>query len=433
MIEPNLPNLIAGMSGFVSLVPWLVAMGVLLFASAFFSSSEAALFYLRRAQRRRLASGGVGQRRAAALLAEPERLLSAVLFCNLTVNVAYFAIASIVGIQLEQQGYGAAAGLFSLGSLMTLIVFSEMLPKSLAVLQPAKVAALAAIPLSTAVRLLDPIMPVLQTVNLLSRRLLWPTFAAEPYLRVGDLERAVRLSTHDAALLEQEQQVLEVIVALSQLRADELMRPRPQVLTFTPPVMLDDLQGRMPASGYLLITEVESEEIAGAVALRNLSSLPTKNLEHHAQPVVYVPWCTTAARALEEMQRQARDVAAVVNEHGETIGVLTIDDILDTIFSPVASRTERLLHRRPIWRVDAETWVVTGMTSLRRLIRHFNISRPASKSLTVSGVIQETLERLAEPGDECRWGPFHFKVLETGPHGPRMVQLRFEPNEEEPS
>ena len=81
--------------------PWLVAMVVLILCSAFFSSSEAACFYLRSADRRRLASGNQAQRMVARLLDEPDRLLTAVLFWNLVVNLAYFTIASIVSLQLE--------------------------------------------------------------------------------------------------------------------------------------------------------------------------------------------------------------------------------------------------------------------------------------------------------------------------------------------
>ena len=88
------------MATFMGIVPWLVAMVVLIACSAFFSASETALFSLRERDRRRLKKGGRSSRTAAALLKEPERLLSAVLFWNLTVNMAYFAVASIVGFQI---------------------------------------------------------------------------------------------------------------------------------------------------------------------------------------------------------------------------------------------------------------------------------------------------------------------------------------------
>ena len=84
--------------------PWFAAMAVLVAASAFFSSSEAAMFYLTRADRRILSAGSRAQRIAVRLLADSDRLLTAVLFWNLVVNVAYFAISSIVALSLERSG-----------------------------------------------------------------------------------------------------------------------------------------------------------------------------------------------------------------------------------------------------------------------------------------------------------------------------------------
>ena len=411
--------------------PWLVAMAGLIVASAFFSSSEAALFSLPRTKRRQLAHGNSAQRIAAALLADPDRLLTAVLFGNLVVNLAYFTISSIISMQFRRDGYVAEAGAFALGSLLVIIVLSEMLPKSLAVLKPMALAAILAVPLAAIVRLIDPILPGLRLANLLSRRLLFPKFQPEPYLRVGDLERAVQLSTTDAALVEQEQRVLQNIVQLSEIRVDELMRPRTRCLSFRPPVSFADLQGRMTPSGYLLVTEPDSDEVAGAIALSQLSSIPTSHLEYHAEPVVYVPWCTSVAQTLESMQRQGRPVAAVVNELGETVGILTFEDILDVIFRRTASRPERLLHRQPIRQVAPGRWQVNGMTSVRRLRRTFQMELPAAKSVTVSGVVQEVLERLPEPGDTCRWGPFEINVIDVPDHGQVLVELALAEGEDQ--
>jgi CBS domain containing-hemolysin-like protein len=411
---------------------WLAAMTLLLACSAFFSASEAALFYLRRPQRRLLAAGNASQRMAAGLLADPNRLLTAVLFWNLLVNLAYLTLAAVIGIHLEQGGHTAWAGAFSVASLLAIIVFGEMLPKSLAVLQPPVLAALLAIPLAAMVRLVDPLLPAFRMANMLSQRLLWPRFQAEPYLQISDLERAVRLSVSDAALVGQEQRVLESIVLLSEIRVDELMRPRTQFVAYRPPVSLDDLRSRMPAGGYLLVTEPDSDEIASAVPLHELWKVPETNLERQADPVIYVPWCTTVAGLLDTMLRRGQ-VAAVVNELGETIGILTFDDILDTIFSGSPSRSERLLRRAPIRQIASGVWHLTGMTSLRRLARHFRVARPPSKSVTVAGVVQEMLERLPLAGDECDWGPFHFKVLDAPLRGQIIVELTMiEPGKEQP-
>jgi len=313
--------------------------------------------------------------------------------------------------------------------LLTIIFCSEMLPKSVAVLRAASMAALLSIPLTVAVRLVDPLMPLLQFINMISRRLIWPGFKPESQLEIADLERAIELSTSDAKLLKQERAVLRNIVALSEIRVDEWMRPRTQFKSFRPPVALSDLGGQMTPSGYLLVTEPDSEEIAGAINLRTVADLPNEHLEHHAESVLYSPWCTMVSNVLEEMKRRDREVTAVVNEYGETIGILTFEDILDTIFTYSPSRSKRLLDRNPIHYIEPGKWLVAGVTSLRRLSRLLKVELPRSKSVTIGGVIQESLQRLADVGDQCDWGPFHFHVLEAPERGHMLIELTFRTKE----
>lgn len=404
-------------------LPAGIAMSALLLASGFFSCSEAALFYLSRQDRRAFKTGNQAQRIAAGMLATPDRLLTAVLFWNLVVNVLYFAIASVVSLRLEHAGHSGQAGVFALISLLVIIFLSEMLPKSLAVVQTQWLATAVAIPVAAAVRLLDPIMPSLQMANLLSRRVLWPRFEPEPYLDVSDLERAVRQSGADEALVEQEQIVLENILSLSNIKAEELMRPRIRFLVFRPPVSLADLEGRLPPSGYTLVSEPDGDEVAGAVPIAAMPDVPRERLEHYAEDVIYVPWCTSVANILEKMRVRDRRVAAVVNEFGETIGILTWEDIFDTIFGQSPSRSARLLKRKPIREVRDGVWHVTGMTRLWRLCRYFEIEGPRAKSHTVAGMVQEALGRLPERGDRGRWGDFDFEVVDVPDFGELVIEL----------
>lgn len=413
------------------LAPWLAAMVILIGFSAFFSASEAALFYLRAPERRMLEDGSRTEQLAAKLLGEPERLLTAVLFWNLVINVAYFAISSIAAIRIERMENVSQSipYTFAFGSLLTIIFFSEMLPKSVAVIRARWLASVVSIPLATFVRALDPVMPLLRAVNLLSRRLLWPGFKPEPYLEVSDLKKAIEISTDDAQLIKQEEAVLRNIVQLSDIRVDEWMRPRSQFISFRPPVSLADLEGRMTPSRYLLIMETDSEEIASALRLEGLSNPPQTHLEHLAEPVLYVPWCTTVADALEKMKLRDREVVSIVNEHGETIGILTFSDILDTVFNYAPSRSKLIFDHKPIHYISKEKWLVSGMTSLKRLSLELDIELPKTTNVTVSGVIQESLQRLANVGDQCQWGPFHFRVLELPYRGHMLVELTLQQEE----
>lgn len=408
-------------------------MGVLVACSAMFSASEAALFYLRPGDRRAMRRGSTADRAAERLLQDPDRLLSAILFWNLLVNMAYFTLASICALQLERDsGHGKTWALaFGTGSLLLLIFFGELLPKSIGVLISRRLARAIAIPLSIAVRLLDPVMPLLQAVNHASRRLLLPSFKRETYLEITDLERAIQLSVSDADLQRQEQAVLNNVVLLSDIRVDEWMRPRTQFRSFRPPVQLSDLQGKEFQTGYLLVTEFRQDEISRAIRLANISELPPRNIDRLAAPVLYLPWCTTVSLALENMTRLERDVAVIVNEHGETVGLLTMEDIFETIFSYAPSRSKRLLDENPIHYIRPNCWVVSGMVGLRQLARRLNLELPKTRSVTISGVIQEKLQRLAQPGDYCRWGPFELRVLEYPYRGHMLVEITLNSRGEE--
>ncbi len=420
------------------LLPWLVPLAVLLAASAFFSGSEAALFYLSPRDLRQLQHGNAAQRVAARLMESPQRLLAAVLFWNLMINVAYFAVTSVAGLYLQRQGMLAAATWLSLGAVLAIIALGEMLPKSLAVVWTRPVATVVAVPLAAAVQLVQPVLPVLEAVAAAIQRVLFPRFRPEPYLEVQDLERAISYSTDDAALLEQEERVLHNLLDLSRMRVEELMRPRNHILVFHPPVSRRQLQDRFPRSGYVFITEPDSDEIAAAVALQYLWDLPEEHLENYAEPVLYVPWCTLAADALQQMREKDRRVVVVVNEYGETIGVITRDDILETIFAEGTSRTERLTGRAAIEPLGEDRYRVTGMTTLRRLRRYFHTNAtPPTHAVTVSGLLQELLQRVPQVGDEAQWGPFRFRVVQAPERGVPLVELTvdrsaLQPQEEEP-
>lgn len=402
--------------------PFIISMGILIFCSGFFSAAEAAFFSLRAGERRRLEKGTRAEKLVINLLNDPDRLLSAILFWNLVINVAYFALSSIVAIKIGDNQ--SLAALFAIVSLLVIIFFSEMLPKTFAVLKPAHFSSWFSVPLFYLVRIVDPLMVVLRKINLLSQRLIWPTIQEEEYLEVSDLENAIELSNQDDHIVEQESAILRNIVQLSNIRADEWMRPRSQFRYFKPPVSLNDFHGELPPSGYLLITESDAEEIETAIRLRDAYELPLNNLESMAKPVAYAPWSTTVAHVYELMRKKGTEVVAIVNEFGETIGILTFEDVLDTVFNYSPSRAKRLLDQNPIHTiVPGKKWLISGMTSLRRLDQFVDEELPESQSVTVSGIIQEANHRIAEVNDVADWGPLRFRVLEMPHRGHMLIEM----------
>jgi CBS domain containing-hemolysin-like protein len=406
---------------------YFVAMAALIAAAAFCSCSEAALFSLQSQDRRALRRGNAAQRTAVELLNRPDRLLTAILFWNLAFSFGYFVVGSFVEHRLHEEGRHRESAVLIVVSLLGMIAFGEMLPKTLGVQQPRLIASVISLPLATMVRVLDPVMPLFAAANNLLQRLVMPKFEREPYLEVSDLERAIELSTHDAQLASLEQSALRNIVLLSELPAEELMRPRNQYRSFKAPVHLEHLAGELPPSGYVLINEEDSDDVSAAIPLKQLATLPRLHLEHFAHPVVYMPWCATVAAIFDQLRRQEREVAAVVNEFGETIGIVTIEDILETIFEDESSRSARLLATSSIVPAASDRWHVTGMTNLRRLSRRFDVPLEAARSVTVAGILQEQLQRIPVEGDELLWSGFHFLVLESSEAGALKIELRIPP------
>jgi len=393
--------------------PALVAMLLLLMCSAFFAFSEAAFFSLSQTERCALAEKGKLGRLVLRLLERPERLLNSILFGNLFVNLVFFTISAIVTFQLSEQSN--LAWVIAVGSLLVVIIFGDILPKNLGILAPQVVALLVCVPLSFVVRILQPVLPALSFLNLLSRRLFVPNFASESYLRVSDLERAVVLSDNDAALLKREQRSLQNIVSLSEMEAAELMCPRSWLKTFRPPItfeqILVELGGTLPRSGYCLLTESDSDEIVSALCLTRLAATNLEaTWEEQFEDVIYTPWSASVAEVFDRLQQTNRKVAVVVNEFGETIGIITIDDIIATLFTREQGRSRGLLDRRELKLISDSRWQLTGLTSLRTLERKFNVSFRQYSSLTVGGLLREILGRFPRIGDECRIETLQFRV-----------------------
>lgn len=400
-------------------LPGLMAMAVLTLVSGFFSASETSLFFLSRDELRLLRIGKPRERVVASLLSDPDRLLTGVLFWNLVVNLSYFAVSVVVAQRLSRAGWTAWAGGFGVLGLVAIILFGEVLPKSLAVVLRQRLATLLGWPLAAALRVIDPVSNALNAVTRVARRVFWPHLEREPYLRAVDLERAVLNSELSDDVIRQERLVLHNILDLTDITVEEIMRPRGNYVCLPEPVSLDDLHGEVSPGDYVVVRGDDDEAIEGAVPLNGFSALPAEHLENAAEDVVNVPWCATVADTLQSMRDRYCSVAVVVNEYGETIGIVTYEDIIDTILMPQPSRTKRMLKRDPVVEVAPGQYQVEGMTTLRHLADRLELDYlPSPDSpVTVAGWLYDELEHIPVPGDECIWQGYHIRVTDVAPRG----------------
>jgi CBS domain containing-hemolysin-like protein len=287
------------------------------------------------------------------------------------------------------------------------------------------VASLVSIPLAVAVRILDPITPGFARLTRIVHRTFWPNLRREPHLDADDLERAVELSQMSAEVVRQERQVLHNILDLSEISVEEVMRPRGTYLFLPSPVYLSDLNGQVPEGGYLVIQQTGSEEITGAIPLTEFSDFPETPIDQATEDVVNVPWCATLAGTLQLLRDQFCGLACVVNEYGETVGIVTYEDIIQTVLIPESSRAKRLLRREPVVEISPGCFEVEGITTLRYLCRRIGEEfQPVTEGfVTVTGLLYEKLEHIPVVGDECEWQTFHLKVIEANHLGQVRVLL----------
>jgi Mg2+/Co2+ transporter CorB len=394
-------------------------MALLIAASAFFSASETALFYLSREELRRMQSGNAGERLVASLMRNPDRLLTVVLFWNLVVNLMYFAVNLVLVRQLVHNGQPAAAGMLSLAGLVLLIFFGEVGPKSVAVVLRRRIAILTGLPLSLAARALDPVLPALSALTRALQRMLWPNLKQEPYLEVDDIERAVENSELGVELVKLEQQILGRILELSDMTAEELMRPRGTYRVWQAPIHLSDLRAQEGIPEFVLIAGEDRDTVTRALTLYDMTSLPEQDLDQVAEAVIYVPWCATVSDTLAQLRHNLVSIASVVNEYGETVGIISEDDILDTLFNPQSNRGKRLLEREPVVVGPDGRLIADGLTTLRYLANWLDLDYDVGEddAVTVSALINDQLERFPRIGDICQWQGHRLKVIRAGEPG----------------
>ncbi len=399
------------------LLPWLPTILGLMCVSAFCSASESACFSLSTEQLKAMKDGSSTERIIAHLMATSDKLLIAILFANLIANMSFFAIISVITLEIQKTN-ATLAGTLSIVALLVMIILCELMPKAVAVLVPRTIAKIAAFPLLGITWVCKPILPMLRLAKDLSLRLFLPNFRPEPLLELSDINRAVTLSRGERSSDPRNKELLRSLVALSDLTAEDIMRPRKMLPIFTPPVTLEDLRDADRTLGKVFIQEDDDEEkyvISHVLHMETLSSVPQSDLnslEKYAVEVLYVLWNQPAAAIFETLYSKNCNVAVVIDEYGATPGVIFRSDIMERIFARNSERVSQLTDNAPIRRRSENLWNVSGLYTVREFCQYFDLPLPENvENNTIGGVIADQLEHLPKQGDTCEWNGFFFHVI----------------------
>jgi CBS domain containing-hemolysin-like protein len=312
------------------------------------------------------------------------------------------------------------------------ILFGELLPKSIAVLAPLRIGRLISIPMRWAMTAIRPLVVGMHAVNDVCRRLILPGLVPESHLETTDLERAIELSQTDSKLIDLEKGILQNILQLTDIHAPEWMHPRSQFYTITLPMPRDELRTWLEEtkedgaadmrSRFVLVLSKSDSEVMATSTLEEIAESSQSGLSAATIPAAYVPWCATLASVFQTLLKLDRQQAIVVNERGDTIGVIFMEDIVEAVFA-TPNNGNNANGQHLFAKTGQAKWEVMGATRIRQLERALGIKFPETRDATIAGVIQSQLRRIAQTGDQVAWGPFSLKVTDIPKRGEMFVEI----------
>ena len=407
----------------------LAALALLLVASGFFSIAETSMMALNRYRLRHLvAQGHGGARRAAALLRHTDRLLGAILIGNNVVNAAAATLASVIAVELVGQGRMAYA-VSTLGISFVIIVFAEITPKVIGASYPERIALPLAYVLGPLQRLLTP---AIWFVNLFSRPLLRLVG-----LRPGEASEAPRLSPEEIRTLVRESSafmprkhvtILLNLFDLTDITVQDIMLPRARIES----IRLDDdmaVIARQLGTSYHMRLPVFRDargDVLGVLHLRKVlapllaGTLDKPQIEALLVPPYFVPASTPVFTQLQYFQENQERIALVVDEYGELMGLVTLEDIIEEI---IGKFTTSLPSAHALaWGEDGSA-SIDGATPVREVNRALGLDLPTEGPKTMNGLILEHLRDIPEADVSVKIGEVPMEIVHAQGRSVKTVRV----------
>ncbi|HPF34132.1 MAG TPA: hemolysin family protein [Candidatus Krumholzibacteria bacterium] len=397
-----------------------VLLVVLLLLSAVFSGTETAYFSLGETERAGLESRPGGPR-VLALLRDPTRLLSALLIGNLLVNTVASVVATSVAVaRFGSNGVALAVPLVTLALLMA----GEITPKLVALRNPATVALRLRRPLAFWVGITRPVLALIAAgTAFLLNRLPGDRSGSRP-LTAEELADAAALAVDQAVLTETEGRFLSRLLVMDTLDVREIMTPRPAVAALDPAMDRAAVLDLARHAGFNRYPVMGPDDVRprGMLHLKDLldPGRAARTLASPGRPV-FVPETKSVAELLREMKAGTSHMAFVVDEHGDYVGLVTLEDCLEALTGPWADESDD--DTADILPVADGNWVVDGLVDLRRLNEVIG-SRLATRrdTVTLGGLVMAGLGRIPQRGERLVEDGYRFTVLEM--EGRRVARVR---------
>ncbi len=391
----------AAFMALAELLPALLLLAACLVLAAFFAASETALFSLRRSERARLAGDPSSEARAVTdLLARPRALLVVILLVGVTIDALFFSVSADLAYELARTVGSWAVPLVAALSVFLMLGLGEVLPKTVASSSPRRTALLAARPLRRVRDALRPVATPLERglaalVDLIERRL--P--ASRPGLGDAELVKLVEQEQAEGRLERRASELLADVLELRARRVKEVMVPRVDMLSFDLNESRERFLGLLRERRHQQIPVHDGrgiDKIHGFLRGRRVLAAPDLPLAKLVEPARFVPETMSLESLLRTMATEKRTAAIVVDEHGGTAGLVTLEDVVEEIVGDIVSPLEQPLVRP----LGEGKWLFSGRLGLREAGDLLGFRFPAKGPTTLSGYLALRLGRVPEKGDE---------------------------------
>lgn len=405
----------------------IASLVVMIVLSAFFSGSETAMMSINRYRLRHLVkSKHRGAMLTYALLKRPDRLIGLILLGNNFVNIVASALSTIIFYRLMgEAGIAVATGLLTL----VILIFGEVTPKTLAVMHPERIAFPVAYVLTPLLRLMYPIVWVTNSIanTLLKLVGITPQETAMQQLSSDELRTVVNEA--GALIPRRHQRMLLSILDLENVTVEDIMIPRNEIVGIDLDNDTDEILRLLTTSQHtrLPVYHDTIDNVLGIIHLRNAlhlvaqGKLTKQSLQDIAREAYFVPEGTSLHTQLLNFQRQKRRIALVVDEYGDILGLVTLEDILEEIvgeFTTDASSTLRDVHPQ-----EDGSFLVDGGANIRELNRLMEWELPTDGPKTLNGIIIEHLESIPEPGTSLLIAGYPVEIIQISANSVKTAKI----------
>ncbi len=403
------------------------ALFLLIIFSAFFSGSETGLMSINRYRLRHLADQRHrGAMRAQRLLERPERLIGLILLGNNFVNILASAIATVIGLRLLGQT-GIAVATFAL--TIVVLIFAEVTPKTIAALRPEKYALPAALLLEPLLKVLYPLVWLINRITDGLFRLLGIRTDGGSQMNLSAEELRVVVNEAGAMIPRRHQQMLLSILDLEKATVEDIMVPRNEIVGIDINDPWEDIVIQLTESQHtrLPVYEDDIDHVIGMVHLRRVIKLfqsgeaGKEDFRKVIRDAYFIPEGVPLNTQLINFQKERRRIGLVVNEYGEIQGLVTLEDILEEIVGEFT--TDPAARSREIHRQEDGTYLVDASIPVRELNRFFHWHLPTSGPKTLNGLIIEHLESIPDPGTSMLLDGHPVEIVQTSQNAVKTVLI----------